>query len=55
MKCIIGDNNCKYIIITLLVFSNVSYDPLTRMTPKSSTLIKMDISIVAAAFPQYPI
>jgi hypothetical protein len=37
MKCIIGDDGYKYMIGALLVFSSASYDPLTRMTPRSST------------------
>jgi hypothetical protein len=38
MECIIGDDGCKYMIVALLVFSSASYDLLTRMTPRSSTL-----------------
>jgi hypothetical protein len=37
MKCIKGDDDCKCMIVALLVFSSASYDPLTRMTPRSST------------------
>jgi hypothetical protein len=36
MECIIGDDNSKCMIMALLVFSSASYDPLTRMTPRSS-------------------